>query len=105
MSYADFSETGSGLQVKDVAPGKPDAAVPRQGDTVVLKWEGYTIGYFGRPFESRKLNDLDRVDQEALRFVVGDGTVVPAIDEGVRGMREGGVRQMVVPVELGYDAE
>jgi len=22
-----------------------------QGDRVVYEWEGYTIGYFGRPFE------------------------------------------------------
>ncbi|CAK0795769.1 unnamed protein product [Prorocentrum cordatum] len=48
---------------------------------------------------------MSKVQVEPLRFKVGDGTVIPAIDEAVRGMREGGVRQLIVPVELGYDQE
>jgi len=42
---------------------------------------------------------------EPLRFKVGDGTVIPAIDEAVRTMHQEGLRQLIVPVELGYDAE
>ena len=37
----------SGLQVA----GK--GVSPRAGQTVVIDWDGYTIGYYGRPFEAR----------------------------------------------------
>jgi len=98
-----FTVLPSGLQIKDVVEGKPDASQPLPGSTCVLTWEGFTINYFGRPFETRTLNSISKVDQDPIRFKVGDGTVIPAIDEAVRGMREGGVRQLIVPVELGYD--
>merc|ERR1712037_172961 len=87
----------------DVAPGRSGMPQASTGDTVVLSWEGYTINYFGRPFETRKLQEIGQVQVEPLRFKVGDGTVIPAIDEAVRGMSEGGVRQLIVPLELGYD--
>lgn len=103
--FPDFQLTPSGLQVKDATLGKPDFPEPQYGDTVVVGWEGYTINYFGRPFETHKLQELDGVISEPLRFKVGDKTVIPAIDEAVRHMREGGVRQLIVPVELGYDKE
>ena len=36
------------------------------------------------------------------RFVVGRGQVVPALEEGIVGMKEGGVRQLVFGTDLGY---
>ena len=35
-------------------------------------------------------------------FVVGDGTVIPGIDEAVRGMTAGSIRRIIVPEEIGY---
>ena len=46
-----FTPTKSGLQIKDVEEGTGAAAAA--GDRVVYEWEGYTIGYFGRPFEKK----------------------------------------------------
>tara|TARA_B100000768_G_C11159921_1_gene324078 strand:- start:198 stop:593 length:396 start_codon:yes stop_codon:yes gene_type:complete len=40
--------------------------------------------------------------QEPLAFTVGDKTVVPGIDEAVRGMAPGGIRRIIVPEEIGY---
>mgnify|MGYP002877680085 CR=1 FL=1 len=61
-------------------------------------------GYFGRPFETRKLVELDGRDKEYLRFELGAGKLIPALEQGVAGMSEGGVRQIVVPFRpgLGY---
>ena len=28
-------------------------ASPKLGQTVTIDWDGYTIGYYGRPFEAR----------------------------------------------------
>ena len=101
----DFTPLPSGLQIKDADPGRVGTAEAKEGDYVVFTWEGYTINYFGRPFETRTLQKLAGVDPDPFRFRVGDGTVIKGIDEGVRGMREGGIRQLVVPVELSYDEE
>lgn len=43
--------TPSGLQYKDLREGSGKA--PQPGDTLVVDWSGYTIGYYGRPFEAR----------------------------------------------------
>ena len=68
---------------------------PASGDRVVVDWSGYTIGcvrcarsdppgaharvmavrYFGRPFESKALRDLDGIDASFLRFRLGQGSV------------------------------
>jgi len=103
--YPDYKLTPSGLQLKDVQLGRATAPELREGDTAVIAWEGYTINYFGHPYETRKLQDACGVQQEPLRFKVGDASVIPGIDEAVRGMREDGIRQLIVPIELGYDPE
>nr|KJB77196.1 hypothetical protein B456_012G126000 [Gossypium raimondii] len=51
MRYPDYTETVSGLQYKDLRVG--DGPTPKMGDTVVVDWDGYTIGYYGRIFEAR----------------------------------------------------
>jgi len=58
---------------------------------------GYTIGYFGRPFETKRLQELDSKDEGYLRFELGAGSVIPALELGVSSMAEGGVRQIVGP--------
>ena len=32
---------------------------PVKGDRVVVDWEGYTIGYYGRPFQTRNKVETD----------------------------------------------
>ncbi|KAH9571022.1 hypothetical protein CY35_02G072200 [Sphagnum magellanicum] len=51
MRYPDYVQTDSGLQYKDLRPGAGPA--PKIGSTVVVDWDGYTIGYYGRIFEAR----------------------------------------------------
>ena len=102
MSYSDFTKTRSGLLFKDGKAG--GGKTPKKGDRVVVDWTGYTIGYFGRPFEKKaglKGGDFAG-ERDYSRFVVGKGEVVPALEEGVLGVREGGVRQIIFPPELGY---
>jgi len=35
-------------------------------------------------------------------FYIGDGTVIPGLEQGVIGMAEGGNRTLRIPPELGY---
>lgn len=43
-----------------------------------------------------------RSKEHTHKMYVGDGTVILGLDEGIRGMRLGEVRRLVIPPELGY---
>ena len=97
-----YEQLPNGLQIRDAKVGSGATAVV--GDRIVYEWEGYTIGYFGRPFETKngiKGGDFEG-ERDFARFVVGRGEVIPAVEQGVIGMKEGGVRQMIFPPEIGY---
>lgn len=103
MTYGDFTRTDSGLQYLDLKEGTGET--PRPGQTVVVDWSGYTIGYYGRPFEARnkpKGSSFTGENKDFYRFPLGSGQVIPGFDEAVAGMKVGGIRRIVVPVELGY---
>ncbi|XP_068488064.1 peptidyl-prolyl cis-trans isomerase FKBP19, chloroplastic isoform X2 [Phaseolus vulgaris] len=103
MRYPDYTETESGLQYKDLRPG--NGPKPKMGETVVVDWDGYTIGYYGRIFEARnktKGGSFEGDDKDFFRFKIGYNEVIPAFEEAVSGMALGGIRRIIVPPEIGY---
>lgn len=61
--------------------------------------EGYTIGYYGRIFQ--KKNSVQggafAEDPGFYRYVLGTKSLVPGLEEGIKGMQPGGLRQIVIP--------
>ena len=57
QTYDDFAAMPGGWSYKDVKVGNKGYAggggTLKDGDRVVFDWSGYTIGYFGRPFEAK----------------------------------------------------
>ncbi len=51
------------------------------------------------------LTDGTTFDSGAFSFVLGAGQVVRGFDEGVTGMRVGGVRRIIIPPALGYGSQ
>ncbi|KAK9751218.1 hypothetical protein RND81_02G250800 [Saponaria officinalis] len=103
MRYPDYTETDSGLQYKDLRMGT--GPNPKIGETVVVDWDGYTIGYYGRIFEARnktKGGSFEGNDKDFFKFKIGSQEVIPAFEEAVKGMSMGGIRRIIVPPELGY---
>ncbi|KAK9841771.1 hypothetical protein WJX81_001978 [Elliptochloris bilobata] len=101
--YSDYVRTPSGLQYQDLRPGEGPA--PKPGSTVTVDWDGYTIGYYGRPFEARnkaKGGSFVGDNKDFFRFRLGERSVIPAFEEAVQTMKVGGIRRIIVPVELGY---
>lgn len=91
--------TASGLQYVDVVIGKGDVATT--GHTVQVHYTGWLQnpdGSTGKKFDSSK----DRGDPFA--FTLGGGRVIRGWDEGVAGMRVGGMRKLTIPAALGYGA-
>ncbi|KAJ7547149.1 hypothetical protein O6H91_08G071800 [Diphasiastrum complanatum] len=103
MRYPDYIETTSGLQYKDLRMGT--GSTPKAGETVVVDWDGYTIGYYGRIFEARnkaKGGSFEGSEKGYFRFKVGTEEVIPAFEEAVSTMAVGGVRRIIVPPDIGY---
>lgn len=87
-----------GTQAEDVRPGAGIAAQP--GQTVTVHYTGwlYTEGRRGKKFDSSR-------GGAPFTFHLGTGEVISGWDEGVVGMRVGGVRTLILPPEAGYGAE
>lgn len=80
------------LIIEDVKVGEGTEA--KAGNTVVVHYTGTLTD--GSKFDSSK----DR--NEPFRFRLGAGQVIKGWDQGVAGMKVGGVRNLTIPPELGY---
>ena len=96
MSAAKVT-TPSGLQYVDSTVGNGDVA--KAGDQVSVHYTGWlqnSDGSKGKKFDSSK----DR--GQPFQFALGQGQVIKGWDEGVQGMKVGGVRELIIPAALGY---
>lgn len=80
------------LVVEDVVKGEGDKAT--EGKTVVVHYTGWLSD--GTKFDS----SLDR--NQPFEFPLGAGAVIPGWDQGVEGMKVGGVRVLTIPPILAY---
>jgi len=106
QKYEDFTMTSEGWQFKDSKVGKDDI-VAGTGDRVVFEWTGYTVGYFGRPFEAKGGPQGGAFDKDIdySRTILGSHTVVPALEQALMTMKPGGIRQVLIPYgPLSYPA-
>jgi peptidylprolyl isomerase len=60
------------------------------------------VHYVGVAFSTGEEFDASWNRGQPFRFTLGKGQVIPGWDQGVAGMRVGGVRTLVIPAELGY---
>jgi FKBP-type peptidyl-prolyl cis-trans isomerase len=87
-----WTVTLSGLKYVDNVVGT--GATAEAGKVAVVQYEG-KLAESGRVFDSTK-------GRGAFKFIVGQGSVIPAWDEGVATMREGGKRKLYCPSRLAY---
>lgn len=90
VDLATSSRVARGLYSKDLLVGNGRFA--RRGDEV-------TVRYFGRLADGRAFTTTS---EAPATFKLGDGTVIQGWERGISGMREGGIRQLVIAPELGY---
>ncbi|WP_037873434.1 FKBP-type peptidyl-prolyl cis-trans isomerase [Streptomyces sp. NRRL S-37] len=81
------------LTVRDLVVG--DGAEVKPGTVVKVHYVGVTFGT-GKEFDS----SWDR--DQPFKFALGSGRVIKGWDRGLRGMKVGGRREIVVPPRLGY---
>lgn len=90
INLANFTRTSSGLYYEDIAEGSGDPAAA--GQEVEVAYAGW-------------LKDGTEFDSGAFSFTLGAGQVVRGFDEGVTGMRVGGIRRIIIPPALGYGSQ
>jgi FKBP-type peptidyl-prolyl cis-trans isomerase FkpA len=96
-SSEQYVKTGTGLQYADIKVGTGAAA--HAGQKVAVHYTGWLKGRLGM---QGKQFDSSRDRGEPFRFMLGAGDVIPGWDEGVQGMKVGGLRKLIVPPALGY---
>jgi peptidylprolyl isomerase len=96
----DYSGTvGSSLVKRDVTVGK--GAVAKSGDSVTVKYIGVGCSS-GKVFDA---SYTDGASNQEFTFSLGKGQVIKGWDQGVAGMKVGGVRELVIPPALAYRAK
>jgi len=87
--------TPSGLKYENLAVGEGDEATGL-GCTAIVHYTGW--------LEDGSKFDSSHDHGEPFSFPMECQYVIPGWDEGVKGMRVGGRRVLIVPPELGYGA-
>ncbi len=88
------NQSASGLVIEDLVVG--DGASATEGKMVTVHYTGWLTD--GQKFDSSKDRD------DPFEFSLGAGQVIKGWDEGVQGMKVGGMRKLTIPPGLGYGA-
>jgi peptidylprolyl isomerase len=86
------------LVTKDIKVGHGVAA--KSGDKVTVKYVGVSCDS-GTAFDA---SYTDGAKNQELPFQLGVGQVIPGWDQGIVGMKAGGVRELIIPASLAYKA-
>lgn len=86
-------EAPKDLEIKEIWEG--DGAVAKDGDNV-------SVHYVGVAFSTGEEFDSSWNRGTPLKFELGSGMVIQGWDQGVKGMKVGGRRQLIIPAHLAY---
>ena len=89
-SKHQFTTLRKGVQMLDVLVGKGPTVQDRK--RVVVKYKLHAKNRYGKVIDSA----------DAFSFRLGRGEVIEGWDIGLQGMRQGGIRQLIVPPLAGY---
>lgn len=84
--------TASGLYYREISVGGGATVPTAAGTRVTIQYTGWL----------RNGVEFDTGTFSFTTGTVGPGSAITGMDEGVRGMRVGGVRQIIIPPSLGY---
>lgn len=87
-----MTRTSTGLYYQDLEVG--EGAPATAGQDVAVLYRGW--------LPDGTLIDEAQDPADPFRFRLGTGRVIAGWDEGVAGMRPGGLRKLVIPPSLGY---
>jgi FKBP-type peptidyl-prolyl cis-trans isomerase len=89
IDLASMEQTTTGVYYEDVVDGEGTALV--WGDLPTVAYQGW-------------LANGQRFDDGTFSYRMGNNEVVPGFEQGMFGMKPGGVRMMIIPPVLAYGA-
>jgi len=87
-----------------VLPGGLKYAILKPGKGKVAGHSDVEVHYTGWLQSNKKKFDSSLDRGQPIRFALGHGQVIKGWDQGVKGMKEGEKRQLVIPGAMGYGA-
>ncbi|KAK6777539.1 hypothetical protein RDI58_024256 [Solanum bulbocastanum] len=90
----NYEKRDSGLILRDFSIGEGD--FPKDGQQVTFHYIGYN--------ESGRRIDNTYIQGSPAKIRMGTKALVPGFEEGIRDMRPGGKRRIIIPPELGPPA-
>lgn len=88
-------EESNEIKIEEIKEGQGEEV--KAGDTVEVHYVGTLTN--GQKFDSSR----DR--EQTFSFTVGAGRVIQGWEQGLVGMKEGGVRKLTIPPSLGYGSQ
>jgi FKBP-type peptidyl-prolyl cis-trans isomerase FkpA len=92
VNLGQMTRTQEGLYWQDITLGVGDEV--DEGDRVIMHYMGWLV--------DGELFDSSVATKEPIGFEVGRGDVIDGWELGLLGMREGGIRRLVIPPHLAY---
>ena len=92
IPVASYTKTEPGLEYSDLKAGS--GAPAAKGQQATVHYTGWLTS--GKRFDS------SAVKNKPFTFTIGGRKVIKGWDQGVEGMKVGGIRQLRVPAALGY---
>ena len=99
-----FVTLSSGVKVKDIRVGTGEGgSVTSNSKRVNIQCSGRLLNLNGVSFYNTKNNNPDGFGAVPLVIDLGQGQALPGLEEGLVGMKKGGIRRIIVPQELAYN--
>lgn len=95
VDLSAMERQSSGLYIRDLQVGEGEPTVA--GDVMVVHYSGW--------LNDGTLFDSSHTRNQPFAVPTGTGRVIDGWEEGLPGMRVGGVRQLVIPPQLAYGAQ
>jgi peptidylprolyl isomerase len=95
VDESEFLETDSGVQYYDIEEGS--GAVAEDGQIVTVHFTGW--------LEDGEMFDSSFLRGQPIAMILGAGQVIPGWEDGMKNMKVGGMRQIIIPPELGFGEE
>lgn len=95
-----------GLKYVDIKTGT--GAAVKSGQTITVNYTGWlasTCKKFDSSYDSHTDQSGNSQPPQAFSLPIGQGQVIKGWDEGLVGMKAGGIRRLYIPAALGYGAQ
>ena len=99
-SPTDPSQVNVEFTTVDLLVGSGTEAVP--GSRVIMLYELWLYNPAGTSSKGSRIGGSSDPNAGPFPFTIGAGGVIPGIDQGVRGMRQGGRRRIYMPPSMAY---